>query len=109
MAVAVGSHGLATFLFPCTATTSTGRHHSSLCSQGSLERELPAWPLRLLRCIALTIRVQPLNCLQFKGSLERELAAAEADREAFIADFGREDYDEVRGLEMPLLHVRLPQ
>lgn len=32
---------------------------------------------------------------QFKGSLERELAAAEADRDAFIADFGQEDYDEV--------------
>ena len=39
-----------------------------------------------------------IGYLQFKGSLERELTAAEADREAFVADFGQEDYDEVRML-----------
>ena len=33
---------------------------------------------------------------QFKSSLERELAAAEADRDAFVAQFGQEDYEEVR-------------
>lgn len=49
--------------------------------------------------------LQPPNCpshhLQFKGSLERELAAAEADRDAFIADFGQEDYDEARLAAQP--------
>ena len=46
--------------------------------------------------------------LQFKGSLERELAAAEADRDAFIADFGQEDYDEARPIIIFWLPNQLP-
>ena len=34
---------------------------------------------------------------QFQQCLERELAAAEAGREAFIADFGAEGYEEIVG------------
>lgn len=47
---------------------------------------------------------------QFKSSLERELAAAEADRDAFVAQFGQEDYEEVRlvaGWRGPSILVRV--
>lgn len=37
--------------------------------------------------------------VQFKSSLERELAAAEADRDAFVALFGQEGYEEASGWE----------
>ncbi len=35
--------------------------------------------------------------LQFEASLRRELAAAEADKPRFVADFSEEDYDAVVG------------
>ena len=52
----------------------------------------------LCHCLLTSQWKCTLFTAQFKGSLERELAAAEADRDAFVADFGQEDYDEVRGL-----------
>ncbi len=35
--------------------------------------------------------------MQFEASLKRELAAAEADRAAFVAEFSETDYSEVVG------------
>lgn len=38
-----------------------------------------------------------LISLQFEASLKRELAAAEADKAAFVAEFSEQDYSDVVG------------
>lgn len=38
-----------------------------------------------------------IRCAQFEASLKRELATAEADKAAFVAEFSEADYSKVVG------------
>lgn len=51
--------------------------------------------------LLFTARAPPLWVAQFKATLQRELAAAETDKDAFVQQMSEADYEEVRAAGLP--------